>query len=455
MGRKIKNINPNRYKRPLQRVMVLFVIVLLTFSCLLPFMTRQANAAGQITTRKVTISSAVPSATGVTYAFSFDIPSATAVQGIKFTACTTAVGSYPGGSCTPPTGMTAGGDGFDSAAWVSNTGWTGIPTDFTVDGTGANDCIHSSNIICVKRTDATAQTPGSRTITFNTIKNPSTANSSFYIGITTYSTNTWTAVSIVDAGTVAAAITQTLTVNARVAEILQFCVGSTTVDDADTTLIAADCSGVSGTAVNIGTLDPSQLNISPVSTDGGDSKNGVAMLRTNASNGAIVAYRAIQASSGTNHLGSLRITGGSCNAGSVNSDPCINSQGGTQGTFTAGVEKFGMTIAGVNCKSTTSYGTGGGGACVFANSDNNLAAQTNYIGKAGHVYCTACNTSDSGNGFAWDESGSPVTIASSASSTVKQVDDEALVLKFAASPTIVTPFGSYSVQVDYIATPTF
>jgi hypothetical protein len=344
--------------------------------------------------------------------------------------------------------MTAGGDGFDNAAFASQSGWQG-GTNFAEDPTGANDCTASSNVICANRTDATSQTATSRTIAFNTIKNPSTANSSFYIGITTYSTTNWTGGSIVDAGTVAAAVTQSLTVNARVAEILQFCVGSTTVDDADTTLIAADCSGISGTSVNIGTLDPSQLNISPVSTDGGDSKNGVAMLRTNASNGAIVAYRAIQASSGTNHLGSLRITGGSCNAGTVNSDPCINSQGGTQGTFTAGTEKFGMTIAGINCKSTTSY------TCTYSGGTYNLSPQTNYVGKAGNSYCTACNTADSGNGFAWDESGSPVTIASSASSTVKQIDDEALVLKFAATPTIVTPFGSYSVQVDYIATPTF
>ena len=430
--------------------LLLLVAVFLAASSLLPFMMAQASAAGQLTSRSLTINNAQPSATGVTYAFAFTLPAASTsqIQGIKFTACTTAIGSYPGGSCTAPTGMSGGGNGFTGASFTNQSGFQGA-TNFAVDGTGANDCTASANVLCVKRTDATAQTGGSsKTITFGGIKNPSSANTAFYVGITTYTTNTWTAGSIVDAGTTATAIVQSLTVNARVAEILQFCVGSTTVDDA-TTSVAADCSGVTGTSINIGTLDPSQINVSPVTTNGGDSKNGVTMLRTNAENGATVAYRAIAATSGTNHLGTLRITGASCNAGNVNTDGCINAQGGTQGNFTAGVEKFGMTIAGTNCGSATSY------TCTFGTGAYDLVPQTNYIGKSGNVYCTTCDTPDGGNGYAWDESGSPVTIASSASSTIKQVDDEALILKFAATPTITTPFGTYSVQADFIAVPTY
>src|SRR5206468_11238284 len=107
-----------------------------------------------------------------------------------------------------------------------------------------------------------------------------------------------------------------------------------TVNDA-TTSVAGDCSTVSGTSLNLGTLDSSQVNISPWSTDGGDSNNGVAMVRTNAANGATVAYDAVQAGTGTNHLGTLRLSGASCNAGTVNTDGCINAAGTTQTTFTA------------------------------------------------------------------------------------------------------------------------
>ncbi len=416
-------------------------LVLAGLSLLPILVSKSAIAAGQITSRSLTISSAVPADTNVSYSFTFTIPSTSQVQGLRFRACSTAVGTYPGGTCTPPTGMT-GSDGFFNAAYVSQSGWQGA-TAFAIDPAGANDCASSANEICANRTDATSQTATSRTIVFNGITNPSTANTSFFVGITTYTTNDWQLASVVDFGATAAAVVQTLTTYAAVSEVLQFCVGSTTVDDADVTLIANDCTGVAGTSVNLGTLDTSQLNITPWTTDGGDSKNGVAMLRSNASNGAIVTYRAIPAVTGVQHLGSLRISGATCTAGGpIYTDPCINSQGGTQGTFTPGTEDFGMTIGGINCKGTSSY------ACTFAGATYNLVPQTNYIGD------TLTNFGST-NGFAWDESGNPVTIASSAASTVKQVDDEALVLKFAATPSITTPFGPYSVNTDFIAVPTY
>jgi hypothetical protein len=436
-------------KRHLFRLPILLTCLVIAVASLMPLMDSQhASAAGQITSRSLTLSSAVPGDTNVRYSFSFTIPSTSQVQSLKFLACTTAVGTYDGGSCTPPTGMT-GSDGFFAAAWLSQSGWQGA-TNFATDPTGANDCTASASVICATRTDTTSQTATSRTIVFNGIKNPTTANTAFFVGMTTYDDVAWTHANIVDFGATASAVVQTLTTYAAVAEVLQFCVGSTTVDDADTTLIANDCAGVSGTSVNIGTLDTTQINISPVLTNGGDSHNGVAMIRTNASNGATVAYRPIPASTGTQHLATLRISGGTCIAGGgVFTDPCINAQGGTQGTFTPGNENFGMTIAGVNCEGTSSY------TCTFAGGTYNLVPQTNYVGKAGNAYCIICNTADSGNGFAWDESGTPVVIASSASSTIKQIDDEALVLKFAATPQITTPFGPYSVQTDFIAVPTY
>jgi hypothetical protein len=171
------------------------------------------------------------------------------------------------------------------------------------------------------------------------------------------------------------------------------------------------------------------------------------MLRTNAANGATVDYDAIQATSGTNHLGTLRISGASCNAGTVNTDGCINAAGATQTAFTSGLEMFGMTIAGVNCGSTSANSY----SCVYASGTNNLQQDTEYIGGANSTTFGA----SAAKGFAWVESGSATTIASSASSSIKQVDDEALILAFAATPSITTPFGAYSVQADFIAVPTF
>jgi hypothetical protein len=429
-------------KQPVKQAILLFVVAVMALTWLSPFMLHKANAA-QITSRSLTLGTAVPSAS-TSYTFNFTTAtSAFHLDAIKLIACTTAIGSYPGGTCTAPSGIS-----FASATFGSISGFTDS-TSFTIDSSGSNDCIATSHpeVLCLKRTSSSNDTAGAKTLVVNAVTNPSTVNTSFYVGITTYNANTWPSGGRQDSGTTAAAVVQTLTVSARVAELLQFCVGSTTVNDA-TTAPASDCTGVSGTAVNLGTLDSSQVSISPVSTNGGDSNNAVAMLRTNAANGAIVAYDAVQAGSGTNHLGTLRITGASCNAGAINTDGCINAVGTTQTAFTAGHENFGMTIAGVNCGAVVSANSY---SCTYASGTNNLQQQTNYVGGTNATTFGA----SAAKGFAWQETGASTTIASSASSTIKQIDNEALILVFAATPSITTPFGSYTVQADFVATPTF
>lgn len=434
-------------KDPVKRAILLFVATVLAVSWLSPLLiTPKAAAVGQLTVRSLTLSSGVPSKTNVSYTFTFTIVSTTAIKGLKFLACDRAYGTYGGGnSCQVGSAPTALSFSSGPAAFVSQSGFADNATSFARDGTGSTYCTPAANVLCASRTigSPTAETTGtSKTITFNGIVNPSPNNYAFYIGIYTYSaTSSGTAL---DSGTVASAVVQTLTVNAQVVEVLQFCVGSTTVND-DTTLVATDCSGVSGTSLNLGVLDSSVVNISPWSSDGGDNNNGVAMLRTNAANGATVAYDAIQATSGTNHLGTLRLTGASCNAGTVNTDGCINAAGATQTAFTAGQEEFGMTIAGVNCGSTTSY------TCVYTSGSNSLQQTTDYVGGTNSTTFGA----SAAKGFAWVEGGAATTIATSASSTIKQVDDEALILAFAATPSITTPFGAYSAQVDFVAVPTF
>jgi len=363
----------------------------------------------------------------------------------------------PVGSCG-----TVNGININQGTQQGTNGFTST-TAFTRDATGGGGCAPGNQTLCIKRTQATNET-GAKTIAWNTQTNPDSSyisahngSGDFYIKITTYSDTAWA--TSVDSGTVAAAVVQSLQVAANVAEILQFCVGNTTITE-DSASAGIDCSAISGTSVNIGTLDPSVVNISPVSTNGGNGTNGIAMLRTNAANGATVAYRAIPAGTGSNHLGTLRLSGATCSAsagtgtGSGGTPPaasgpytdgCIDAAGTSQNSFSAGVEQFGMTISGVNCQSTTSY------PCAYASGTNNLQQQSNYIGGANATTFGA----SAAKGFAWDESGGSQIIASSTASTIKQVDDEALILNFAATPTITTPFGSYTVQADFIAVPSY
>lgn len=421
----------------------------------LVFMTGEASAAGQLTQRSLTLSTAQASATNVTYTFTFNNVSTTAIKGLKFIACTTATSTYGGGNTCTGSGVAPTGMSFSAgpAAFVSQTGFADNGISFARDGTGGNYCTPAANVLCASRAgNSTAETTNTtHTIKFSGIVNSSTTNTPFYIGIYTYDATT--NASALDGGTVASAIVSSLTVNARVAEILNFCIGATAVDDATTDPTNAgnhDCTQISGTSVNIGTLDSGAVNVSPVTTNGGDSNNGIAMVRSNAANGVNVYYRAIQASTGANHLGTLRISGATCTTpGNSNSDGCINAIGNTQTKITAGTENFGMTIAGVNCGSTTSY------TCTYATGAYDLVPQSPYVGQSGNTFCNldTCNTS--GSGFAWDETGTAEEIASSTASATPQVDDEALILKFAATSNIITPFGSYSVQADFIAVPTY
>jgi len=417
---------PSKHKSYIKRAQLFGTVLILAIMSLTSLLVTGNAGAAQITTRSLTISSGVPSASSQTYTYGFTTATTAAIQSIEFEACTTAIGT-----CTGPTGQT-----INAGTEASRSGWTNATT-FVRNATGANGCTPAANVLCLDRTQVAGETAGARTLGWNTQTNPSTANVAFFIRITTYSDAAW--LTSVDTGTVASAVVQTLTINAAVAEILNFCVGSSIVNDA-TTSIATDCTGVSGTSVNIGTLDPVSVNVSPINTNGGDNKNGVAMVRTNASNGTVIYYDAIQ-QSGTNHLGTLRISGASCNAGSVSTDQCIDAQGATQAAFTPPTEKFGMTIGGTNCGSTTSY------SCVYASGTNNLEPSTNYVGAAANAYGTS-------NGFAWVESGTATQIADTPGAT-KVIDDEALVLRFASISAITTPFGSYTAQADFIAVPTY
>jgi len=438
MIKKIQTISHQALNR-MSRVFLLSLAIVLTAGPVM-LITQTATAA-QITSRSVLISSAQPSAVS-TYTFGLVPGTTAAIQGLKFQACTTALGA-----CTAPTGFTFTGVGATGTA----AGWT-TNTNFAT-GAGANDCITSASVLCANRTQATAETgAGVRTVAFTTITNPSgascaTVNCTFFIHMTTYSVSTYLVGNIVDTGTVASSTTQLFTVNAAIQEQLTFCVGATAIDDSNTTTPPI-CSSISGTSLNLGTLNSADVSVSPVSVpNGGDANNGIAELSTNATNGTTVAYDAIQ-QPGTNHKGTLRVSGATCNASAgITNDQCINAIGTTKSTLAPGTEAYGMTIAAVNCKATTAY------ACSFTGGTYNLTRNAQYNGTGSNTYPTDVNLvgTTTNASYAWDETGTSETIASSA--TI--VDKEALILKFATTPNIVTPAGTYTAQADFVATPTF
>lgn len=397
--------------------------------------------AATISQRSLQIGSAVVSAS-TTYTYSFIPATADAIQGLKFEACT-----QPIGSCTAPAGLSfsgAGATGTVGGTWTTSTNFT--------KGAGANNCTAAANVLCANRTAAAAEnTASAHTVAFTAVTNPdgtscTTSNCTFFVRITTFNDNTYSTAK--DSGVVASSTTQSLTVSATVQENLTFCVGATTIDDATTAVPV--CSSVSGTALNLGSLNSTAVSVSPVSsTYTGDDKNGLAEIGTNASNGASISYNAI-AQAGSNHTGTLRVAGAACGSGAgINTDQCINAAGTSHLTLSPNTERFGMTVAGINCSNVgTSY------TCNFSTGTTALTRSTEYDCDGSNTYPTTENGQLAGTttcSYAWDETGTSQTVASSAG----VIGNEALILKFAASPNITTPTGSYTALANFVATPKF
>ncbi len=445
MAKKSKqSVRFDSFKKHLYKVPMFFVIFILAFSWLVIALVPNSVSANQFSPRSLSIASGVPGATSNwTYTFTpfTNGETATAIQSFKFVACTTALGTYGVGSttsypnCTAPTGLSINAgtqQGTVGGSWTNTTGFTR-----TTSTTG--NCNPGAAVLCITRTQAAAESGAAKTITWNSQVSPTTANSTFFIGMYMYSDNAYA--TNVDYGTVASAVVQSLLVTATVTEVLQFCIGASTVNDL-TTAVTSSCGTAPGASstVGLGNLDPTTISISPIaaSPNGGNASNGIAILRTNAQNGTNVSYDAIAAGSGTNHLGALRVTGATCNAGAVNTDQCINSQGASQAAFTAGTENFGFTIAGVSCVTEQTFT--GAYTCAYTSGTEHLAPQSQYIGQAA--------TFGTSNGFAYSETtGSSTLIAAASAGNV--VEDEALIMKFASTPAISTPSGAYSVSIDY------
>lgn len=202
----------------------------------------QASAA-QITGRSVTISNSASGASGVTYTFTFTVPTTgTAIKSAAFQFCDAA-----SGTCNTPGSFAAG-----SAALASQPTNLGAASGWTVS--------NSSNSIRILNAANSTNPSSSQTVTFNTVTNPTLTNSTFFIRMTTYSDAAWT--TPIDTGVVAASTAGVITVNATVDETLTFTLAAATV-----------------------TLSPSSITTAAASTG-----TSTMSASTNATNGYSITY---------------------------------------------------------------------------------------------------------------------------------------------------------------------
>lgn len=406
--------------------------------------------AAEVTSRSIAMASTVENAE-TNYAFQFTVAAGTTIGAVRIEFCDNS--PLPHATCT---NAAVGDDvpevdgvGAGSIATESGTAafaFSGAATCTNPALTAPADGDRYLEIIC--NTAETFAGATTFTGTVNNIDNPSNTtdspnnpNNTFYARIYVYTdvtppavANPFTTTEVVHTGGIALSTAEQITVTARVQEVLHFCVGTTDAASAN------DCTDISGNTVDIGVVESGAVSVSPVAAgSGGNNVNGLAMVRTNAANGVVIDYFAQQASSGTNHLGSLRVTGASCNAGNVQTDQCFLSAGAISNGITAGTEEYGMTISSID----TSNGT-----------TTNLARDAAYDGdgvQSGELCDNGDDTEVDEDCWAWTEAGTADRLATA--STV--VDDEMLVLRYAATAAITTPTGTYTVTSTYIATPTF
>jgi len=445
------HIQNARIGQSMRKSALWFYAAVLAGASVLPFlMVGSASAATvQLTNRSAAVTNAIPStAFDITFEFNTPTNASEDIEAIEFEFTDDPLAAYNSDTlANTPSGTAtySAQSGFAQATAFADSA-------FTVgrNATGGT----ATNQLLVTRTEVGSESANTNaSVTLTGLTHNATANTTFYIRMRMFNSNTvQDATTLVWEGAVAQSTSQTLNVSARVQERLEFCVGSTAVDNA-TTSPGADCTAITGNNVDLGVVSNSLVNTSPVpTTSGGNATNGIAMVNTNAVNGTVVQYAAILESgiSAPNGGGTLKIDAATCASLGSFIDQCFNSQGATQATFTAGTENFGMTVAGTNCGSNGSVAYD----CVYTDGDVNLQPQSPYVG--GTFTEGATSTFGAATGYAWVDDGTYTTIASTSGTTATQViDDEALILKFAATASATTPTGQYDVDIDYVATPTF
>ncbi len=199
------------------------LLILASFAPL--FLPQSALAAGQLTSRKLDLSTSAGN-TSATWTFTFSVTEATALNGITFQVCDAA-----SGTCNIPGSWTNAGSSFSSLTYNGSS-----------QGSWALD--NAAGYLRIKNNASVTSVTSPVVVTFNTVTNPNTTNATFFVRILTYSGDDYT--SQVDNGVVAASTSQVISLTGTMDESLVFCTG--------TSITGTNCGTISGSSVGFGTF---------------------------------------------------------------------------------------------------------------------------------------------------------------------------------------------------------
>lgn len=355
----------------------------------------QASAA-QITTRSLTLQAGATDGGSkpggvVNHFFQFNLPSGNSLGSVKFEYCTTAAEVQGGLDCDMPVGLSTAAATIGSQSGAA-TGFTGI------DGSTTN------GTIIISRAAANTITPGQVSYQLQNITNPTTANQTFHVRISTHASLDGSGAAI-DSGTVTASTARQLELSGTMPESLVFCTGETVSLDVATSTVP-DCSSATD-----GTIAFNQL-FSPTDTATASSQMAAS---TNATTGYIITINGTTLTSGSN---------------------TIAGAGAAAVSSTRGTPQFGLNL---RANATPAIGTDVAPAADGAN----------YRGQAATQYNTADNFSfANGATVANSENGNAPGVGSP---TNAQIFTVSYIVNVPGNQ----PAGTYTSTLTYVCTATF
>ena len=381
------------------RIPRLLIAGLFAFALIAQSLPTPNVSAAQITTRSLTLQAGATDGGSkpggvVNHFFQFSLPSSSAIGSIKFQYCTTAAAVSGGLDCDTPVGLSTASAAIGSQAGAA-TGFVGI------DGATTN------GTVIISRASAAGITPGQASYQLQSITNPSTANQTFHVRISTHASLDGTGAAI-DSGTVTASTARQLDLSGTMPESLVFCTAETVSLDAATSTVP-DCS----TAVD-GTIAFNQL-FSP--TDTATAKSQMA-ASTNAGSGYAITVNGTTLTSGSNTI-----------------TPMVGAAGAPQ-NIVRGTSQFGMNLK----ANTTAVSTVAVGSEVAPAVDG-----TRYKGQPSLGYSTV-------DAFRYQNNN---VVAASDNGGAGGSDAQIFTVSYIVNVPGNQPAGTYTSTLTYICTPTF
>jgi len=341
--------------------------------------------AAQITNRSLTLqgtASVGGSAPGgvVNHLFTFTVATSATVGSIEFLYCTTA-----DGTCTTPTGLVT-----TTATLGSQSGATGFSMVNTTNGAPY-----------INQTSGVSVAAGTQLIyQLASITNPTTANQTFYVRISTFASTNATGTPI-DTGNVAAATANQILLSGTMPESLVFCTGATINETSG----VPNCTTATSGAVSFSSL------FSPTAAATATSQMAAS---TNASHGYAITVNGTSLSSGSNSITAM----------------------GTSTTSVNGTSQFGMNLV-ANTTATSTPAVGAAITPASNGTDFKAAALTGYDTPDNFMFVTGDSVASSSDGGAGPSNAQIYTV----SYIVNVPGDQAA--------------GTYTTTLTYICTATF